>query len=51
MDPVEEAQAYFDDLPEMDGETQFELALILLRDLTLPPEALERLQELVEEYS
>jgi hypothetical protein len=42
-------KAYYDELPEMEGEVQFELAMLLLEELTLPPEALDRLRELIEE--
>jgi len=51
MDHLLDAQAHYDDLPEMEGEVQFELAMLLLQELTLPPEALERLQELIEDNS
>jgi hypothetical protein len=48
MDHILDAQAFYDELPEMEGETQFELALLLLEDLTLNPAVEGRLRDLLE---
>jgi hypothetical protein len=48
MDHILDAQAHYDELPEMEGETQFELALLLLEDLTLNPAVEGRLRDLLE---
>jgi len=48
MDHLLDAQAHYDELPEMEGKTQFELAMLLLEELTLPPEAKDRLRELAD---
>jgi hypothetical protein len=51
MEHLLDAQAHYDELPEMEGETQFELAMLLLEELkdSLPPEAKDRLRELTED--
>jgi len=49
MEHLLNAKAHYDELPEMEGQVQFELAMLLLEELTLPPEALDRLRELVEQ--
>ncbi len=49
MEHLQDALAHFDELPTMEGETQFELVMLLLDELTLPPEALDRLRKLIED--
>jgi len=49
MEHLLDAQAFYDELPEMEGQVQFELAMLLLEGVTLPPEAKDRLRELSED--
>lgn len=47
MNPFEEAAALAQDLPQLTPSVQFELALLLLDELELDDEDLQRLHEVI----